>query len=179
VTYSWVLDSIIWFIYTLYIQIVTTNITALSLIYTLYKSLGHAKSSQSSIVVSWQGIYNSLTVTAAHYEVFFAKPNSFLAIILPTANSGDSLNSLLQMPTPEINSVLILAAWDPRYIASGRSSQKTPVPLLLRVDSLLQNVFTAPLGSNERGADHRKHRSSIVARVPFRVNVFTELLTSN
>jgi hypothetical protein len=31
-----------------------------------HKSLGHAKSSQSSLVVSWQRIYNSLTVTTAH-----------------------------------------------------------------------------------------------------------------
>jgi hypothetical protein len=31
--------------------------------------------------------FNSLTVTVAHYEVFFAQPNSLLAIILLTANS--------------------------------------------------------------------------------------------
>jgi hypothetical protein len=49
------------------------------------------KSSQSSLVVFWQRINNSLTVTAAHSEVFFAQPNSFFAIILPNANSGDSL----------------------------------------------------------------------------------------
>jgi hypothetical protein len=34
--------------------------------------------------------------------------------------------------------ILILAARDARYIATGRSSQKTPLPVLLRVDSLLQ-----------------------------------------
>jgi hypothetical protein len=38
-------------------QLVTTNNTALSLICTLYKSLEHAKSSRSSLVVSWQRIY--------------------------------------------------------------------------------------------------------------------------
>jgi hypothetical protein len=40
-------------------------------------------------------------------------------------------------------------------------------------------MFTAPLRSNERGPDHRKHRCPIVARVRFCWNVFTELLPSN
>jgi hypothetical protein len=43
----------IWFIATLYIQLVITSNTALLLIYSLYKPLGRAKSSQSSLVVSW------------------------------------------------------------------------------------------------------------------------------
>jgi hypothetical protein len=42
-----------------------------------------------------------------------------------------------------------------------------------------RDVFTAPSRSNERGADHRKLRSSIVARVRFQGNVFTEPLPSN
>jgi hypothetical protein len=47
-------------------------ITALSLISTLYiKSLAHAKSSQSSLVVSWQRISNSHTVTTAYVKSFF------------------------------------------------------------------------------------------------------------
>jgi hypothetical protein len=36
-----------------------------------------------------------------------------------------------------------------------------------------------PLRSNARGADHRKHRSSIIAHVSFRENVFTEPLHSS
>jgi hypothetical protein len=40
-------------------------------------------------------------------------------------------------------------------------------------------MFTLPLRSNERGPEHRKHRSSVVAHVRFRGNVFTEPLPSN
>jgi hypothetical protein len=43
-----------------------SQITALSLIYPLHKLLGHANSSQSSVVVAWQRIYNSFTVTTAY-----------------------------------------------------------------------------------------------------------------
>jgi hypothetical protein len=42
-----------------------------------------------------------------------------------------------------------------------------------------RDVFTAPLRSKESGADHRKHRSSIVVHVRFRGNMFTEPLHSN
>jgi hypothetical protein len=42
-------------------------ITALSLISTFYISLAHTKPSQSSLVVSWQRTYNSLTVTT-HFK---------------------------------------------------------------------------------------------------------------
>jgi hypothetical protein len=80
------------FIDTLYKPLRTTTNTALSVIYALYKPLRHAKSSQSSLVVSWQRIYNNLTVNAAHYEVFFVQPNTFLAI---------SSQLFCQLPTPE------------------------------------------------------------------------------
>jgi hypothetical protein len=131
-------------------------ITALSLIYTLYTSLEHTKSSQSSLVISWHWMCNSLTVSAAHYEIFFAQHNSFLAFILPTANSGisSSSNSLLQLPTISLPSFLSylhraqlltdslnslsLSCQRSYYIALGWPLLKTLLPLLLCIDSLLQ-----------------------------------------
>jgi hypothetical protein len=62
-------------------------ITALTLISALYKSLGQAKSSQSSLVVSWQRIYNNLTVTTAHTMLCFHSRTSnsqLLTISLPS-----------------------------------------------------------------------------------------------
>jgi hypothetical protein len=42
-----------------------------------------------------------------------------------------------------------------------------------------RDVFTLPLRSKVRGADHEKHRSFIFALVRFRGNVFTEPLPNN
>jgi hypothetical protein len=56
-----------WIYCTLYTALGTTDNTALSLIYTLYSSPLHTHwGSQFSLVVSWQRIYNSLTVTSSH-----------------------------------------------------------------------------------------------------------------
>jgi hypothetical protein len=58
------------------------TIIALSLIYPLHKSLGHAKSSQSSLVVSWQRIYSSLTVTATHIKSSFRRLTPLHSVVL-------------------------------------------------------------------------------------------------
>jgi hypothetical protein len=56
-----------WIYCILYIQLETTGNTALSLSYTLSSSPLHTHyGSQSSLVVSWQRIYNSLTVASNH-----------------------------------------------------------------------------------------------------------------
>jgi hypothetical protein len=50
--------------------VITINYSAIA-IYSLHKSLGHAKSSQSSLVVSWQRIYESHCNYSTH-DVFFS-----------------------------------------------------------------------------------------------------------
>jgi hypothetical protein len=124
------------------------------------------------------------------HEVF--EQHNSLAIILPTVNSGDSiqfsvatansgtqLNCLLQLTTSELDSILILAAGDPRYIPSGRPHRKHRFLYCCMLIHCRRDVFTAPLHYNARGGDHRKHRTSRVARVRFRGNVFSEPLPSN
>jgi hypothetical protein len=163
------------FIDTLYTQLRTTGNYSAITIPTLYRSLLHTL--ESSVFTS--RILATDSVTAAHCEVFFARPNSFLAIILASPSTADSLNSLLQLPTPELDWILILAAWDPRYIASGRTHRKHCFLYCCILIHCCTDVFTAPLRSNARCADYRKHRSSIVARVRFCGNVFTESLPSS
>jgi hypothetical protein len=61
----------------------------------------------------------------------------------------------------------------------GRPSRKHRFLYCCLLIHCCRNVFTAPLHSNDRGADHRKHRSFFVARFGFREYVFTDLLPSN
>jgi hypothetical protein len=60
-----------------------------------------------------------------------------------TANTGTRLNSSSSCVRSSLYSL-------------GADPQKTPLPLLSRVDSLLQGMFTAQLRSNERGADPQR-----------------------
>jgi hypothetical protein len=93
------------FIDTLYTRLVTTIYAAPSLIYTLYKSLEYTKSSQSSLVVSWQRIYNSLTATAAHIKSSFTAEFLSCHLSHSTAIFRERLSFSInyQLPTLELS----------------------------------------------------------------------------
>jgi hypothetical protein len=158
------------FIDTLYTPIWTTGNYSAIATSIFYSSLLYppvcASLLHSPLVVSWQRIHKSHCHFKSHIK-------SHLHSLIPF------LQLFCQLPIPELNSILILTAWDPCYIASVRPHRKHRffyyyVPL-----HCCRDVFTAPLRSNEYGTDHRKHRSSTVARVRFHGNVFTEPLPSN
>jgi hypothetical protein len=137
------------FIDTLYTPLGTTGNYSTIAISTLYSSQLHTPHtsdfslSHSPLVVSRQRIHNSLTITSNHPWSLICTAWFFSCHYY--ASSGDTLRSLLQLPTPELNSVLIALGWPP---------QKTPRPLLLHVDHCCRDLFTVPLCSNEPGVEH-------------------------
>jgi hypothetical protein len=101
-------------------QLGTTGNTALSLIYTLHSSPLHThQGSQSSLVVSWQRIYNSLTVISDHtWSLLFTAwfPSCYYSA---TANSIQFLCSQAHILAGwRLNSTLI-------YKHVARTTQKT------------------------------------------------------
>jgi hypothetical protein len=109
--WSWVLDIFTPLVHTtreIYI------IITLLLISTLHKSPGHAKSSQSSLVISWQRIYDFLTVTTERIKSSLRSRTSklttanhkFITLILQSSVNcqlqDSPSNSLLLLPTTSL-----------------------------------------------------------------------------
>jgi hypothetical protein len=62
--------------------LIAIGYSAIANLLNLHKSLGHAKSFQSSVAVSWQRIYNSLSVTTTHIKSSFRKLTPLYSFIL-------------------------------------------------------------------------------------------------
>jgi hypothetical protein len=155
------------FIDTLYTQLITTiNYSSLA-ISTLHSSLLHTLMSTvfSSCILTTDSLHSLIPFMpfllnyCANCQLW--RHSQFSAA---TANSGTRLNS-----NP---SCLRSPLYRPRGAPHGQHRFLHCCVLI----HCLRDVFTAPLPSNKRGADHRRHRSSIVARS---LNVFTEPLPSN
>jgi hypothetical protein len=125
------------------------SIIALQLIYPLHQSLRHAKSSQSSLVVSWQRIYNTLTVTTAHI-ILFSQANSVVLLYTP---------SILILVLPQVPALELYSLTSTLHGPHGKHNPYC-----------WQSLFTAPLPSN---------RPPIVPRVCFSGNVFSDPLPRN
>jgi hypothetical protein len=67
------------------------------------------------------------------------------------------LNTKLHLPIPELDSILILAAWDPRYTASRRIHRKHRFLYCCVFIHCFRYVFTGQLRSNEHWA-YRERR---------------------
>jgi hypothetical protein len=166
VTYTQVLDWMIGFIDNLYTQFGTTGSYSAIAIPALYRSLLHT----DTRVLGLHELYPdnifvtvSLSLQITH-EVFFAQPNSFLAI-----------SSQLFCQLRRLDSILFLAMRDPCYIASGRIHRKHRFLYCWMVIHWWRDMFTKQL----RNTDHGKQRCSIAAHVCFHRNVFTKPLPSN
>jgi hypothetical protein len=131
VTYWQVLDWMVGFIDTLYTPLGTTcNYSAIDDLHSLQftaantsvLSLLHAP-----LAISWQWIHKSLSVSHCNFKSHMKSSLHSLILSCHYSQSpltADSLNSPLQLPILELDSILILATWDPCCIASGRTHRK-------------------------------------------------------
>jgi hypothetical protein len=126
----------------------------LSLIYPRHNSPGHAKSSQSSLVVYWQRIYNTLTVTTAHIKSSFRRLTPLYFVIhfqfsFSFFHNCRLRNSIFLYPLcadPTENS---LYCWQSLFTAPLPSNRSPIVPCVC----FCGNVFSDPLPSNGNGVD--------------------------
>jgi hypothetical protein len=134
VTIDGVFDWIYWPLYTHNSGL--QAITVLSLIYTLYSSpLPTHHGSQSSLVVSWQRIYNSLSLQITHV-VFFSQLNSFLAIIL-------------QLPTQFNSSAPKLIYWQ-AGVSKLDSTITSQSHIATDGQSVNKSCYRAPSGAHDQ-----------------------------
>jgi hypothetical protein len=140
------LGWLIGFTDTLYILLGTTDNYRATVIstHTLHFTVTHALSSQSSLVVSWQRIYNSHNVTSNHTwsPLCTAKFLFFFCHYSATANSIQFLCSQTHILAGwSLETRLSLLNWNLFYNHFAKTTQKT------QSFYCWEGVFTAPLHS--------------------------------
>jgi hypothetical protein len=122
-------------------------IITLSLIYTLYKSLAHAKSSQSSLDVSWQRLLTVEILQLLALRFLIAAARAELNSLNYSAISSQTpLQSSTELPTLtklDCPSCLL-------YNSSARTTSKTPFFCCCVHVCFGWNMFTEPLIRNGR-----------------------------
>jgi hypothetical protein len=119
VTYRRVLDSRIGFIapYTFTQLWTTANYSAIADLHTFQFTVTHAL---GFTVFTSRILATGLSQSHCNFKSHvMSSLNRLIPILLFLLNH-------LRMPSQELDPILILAAWDPRYIASRRTQRKTP-----------------------------------------------------
>jgi hypothetical protein len=124
----WLLDGVwVGWLYLLHLltQLVTTSIYNKYCWFPYYESLGHVKTSESSLVVSWQRIYYNLTVTTVQQHT---------QSLQVSANSLPTLLNHLRLPYQETPSIIIPADLGYSFYrtrgGSNRKHRFLSIPLL-------------------------------------------------
>jgi hypothetical protein len=145
----WILDGVWIGWLDLLPPFVTTINKAISLIYTLYSPPLHTyEDSQSSLVVSWQRIYNSLTVSTAHSKSSLHSLIPFLAIPSQSSSTAISRDSLIIISAGPGASLYSLGADPTENTVSIVIAQQYPDCCLCIC--CRKNLFTESLPRNER-----------------------------
>jgi hypothetical protein len=110
----------------------------------------------SPVVVSWKRIRKSLAVTSSHTRSLLCRAQFLSCHYSQPSSTAESLNSLLQLPTSKLDSILILVASHHHYITSGRTHRKHRFLYCCVLIHFCRNVFTVQLRSNESSADPQR-----------------------
>jgi hypothetical protein len=103
-----------------------------------------------------------------------------LPLVAPATTAVYSLERSYAWPPPSLSLLYFLFCGSPcpclclrsSWYSLGAASTENTASCCRVLIHCSRDMLTAPMLSNERGANYRKHRSSIVTRVRFRGNVY-------
>jgi hypothetical protein len=130
--------------------------------YPLHQTIGHAKASHSSPVVSWQRIYNSLAVTIVYIISSFRRLTPLYSfILLQFSFSFFHTYQLRNSTSHGLQGEHNLCCSQSLFTAPLTSNRS---PIVQQV-CFCGNVFSNPLPSNEHSADHIENNSCYIYSV--------------